>query len=319
MVQDVFPKAKKQTKFKLDKRDSVWFHENSALVNVAYAKEVCDVAILPLGAIEQHGPHCPCASDTYNAIGIAELVGKKSGAMVLPCPMYGAHPNHHWGMPGTIPLSYETHIGMVVDIIRGAAMAGFNKFVIISAHGQTMTVPCAVHKLGIEGLFTVSSTWYDFLRDNKTIMEDYMWHADESETSVALHLYPQWVNMDLVQDGFATPTLQSKWKMAPGQEAMPGQMYHFEGSFGLPEAVDLETGVIGNATKATAEKGEKAVERVSDLYAELIKELMDTYPVGINPLGFRNPNGYTGVDQIKYDEGHSERVDALRRKAGLID
>ena len=48
---------KKQTVFKLDRRDSVHFEENTAPVNIAYAREVNDVAILPLGAIEQHGPH----------------------------------------------------------------------------------------------------------------------------------------------------------------------------------------------------------------------------------------------------------------------
>ncbi len=308
---------KVQTKFKLNKRDSVWFHQNSAQVNVAYAKEVCDIAILPLGAIEQHGPHCPCASDTYNAMGIAEAVASKCDAMLLPCPMYGAHPHHHWGMPGTIPLSFETHIGMIVDIIRGAAVAGFNKFIILSAHGQTMTVPCAVHKLGIEGFYTVSSTWYDFLRDNKTVLDDYMWHADEAETSVALSLYDKWVNMDLAVDGSGTPTLDSKYKIAPGQEAKPGAMYHFEGTFGLPEKDDLDNGVIGNPTKASKEKGDLLVDKVSDLYAQLVKDIAEAYPCGINPLGFRNPLGYTGAHNFTYDEGHLERVAAIRKKAGL--
>ena len=81
---------KKQTEFKLDKRDSVWFQDNTAAVNCAYAKEVCDIAILPIGAIEQHGPHCPCGSDSFNAMGIAEAVARKSGAMILACPMYGS-------------------------------------------------------------------------------------------------------------------------------------------------------------------------------------------------------------------------------------
>ncbi len=308
----------KQTKFKLNKRDGYWFHENSADVNVNYAKEVCDIAILPLGAIEQHGPHCSCGMDYFNAIYIAEAVAKKTDAMLLSCPVYGAHPNHHWGMPGTIPLSFETHIALVVDIIRGAAHAGYNKFIILSAHGQTMTVPAAVHKLGIEGFFVLHSTWYDFLRDNKTILEDFMWHADEAETSVGLSQYPQWINMDLVEDGFATPTISSRWKMAPGQAASPGQFYHFEGTFGLPEADDLANGVIGNPTKATKEKGDKLVDAASDLYAELIAEIAEKYPVGVNPLGFRNPLGYTGVDQLTYDEGFFERRDSLRREAGLI-
>lgn len=110
---------KKQTEFKLDKRDSVWFQDNTAAVNCAYAKEVCDIAILPIGAIEQHGPHCPCGSDSFNAMGIAEAVARKSGAMILACPMYGSHPAHHWGMPGTIPLTFETHVGLLTDIVRG--------------------------------------------------------------------------------------------------------------------------------------------------------------------------------------------------------
>lgn len=298
---------KKQTTFKLNKRDSIWFQDNSAAVNIAYAKEVCDLAILPIGAIEQHGPHCPCGSDTFNAIGIAEAVANKSGAMLLPCPMYGGHPHHHWGMPGTIPLTYETHIGLIVDIIRGAAVAGYNKFLIISAHGQVMSMTTAVHKLGIEGLFTMGSTWYDFLRDDKKTLDTYMWHADEAETSVALSLYGDKVNMDLAVPGSGTPLIDSKWKIAPGQAAGEGMMYHFEGTFGLPEKDDLATGVIGDPTLASKEKGDELVDRVSDRYAELVAEVMGKFPCGVNPLGFRNPLGYTGAANIQYDAHHDDK------------
>ena len=54
-------------------RSSVWFHEVSAPDLVEYATNVCDVAILPLGAIEQHGPHTPCAVDAFNATPSPEL------------------------------------------------------------------------------------------------------------------------------------------------------------------------------------------------------------------------------------------------------
>ena len=77
-------KAPEQTEFKMNRRDSIWFHENAARVNIAYAKEVCDVAILPIGAIEQHGPHCPCGSDTFNAIGIAERVAENPAPWFCP-------------------------------------------------------------------------------------------------------------------------------------------------------------------------------------------------------------------------------------------
>lgn len=289
---------------KLGNRDSLWFQDNSVDVNLNYAKNVCDVAILPIGAIEQHGPHCPCGSDSFNAIGIAEKVAEKSGAMLLPCPMYGSHPYMHWGMKGTIPLRYETHIAMLEDIVRGAAISGFNKFIILSAHGQVAATLVAVNRLGLEGYFTLSSTWYDFLRDDKKELTDYMWHADEAETSVALHLYPQWVDMDLAIAGGGKGLLDSKWKTAPGQGTRPGSMYHFEGTFALLEKDDLDTGVIGDPTKASAEKGEKLVSTVVDYYCELIKEVREKYPCGINPLGFRNPLSYAGYPHIQYDKDH---------------
>ncbi|SKC36209.1 creatininase family protein [Maledivibacter halophilus] len=294
-------------KLKLGNRDSIWFHENSGKVNVEYAKNVCDVAILPIGAIEQHGPHCPCGSDTFNAIGIAEKVAEKSGAMLLPSPMYGSHPYMHWGMEGTIPLKYETHIALLEDIIRGAAVAGYNKFIIISAHGQVSSTIVAVHKLGLEGYFTLASTWYDFLRDNKNVLEDYMWHADEAETSLALHLYPELVDMDLAVEGGGTPLLDSKWKIAPGEGTAPGSMYHFEGTFALLEKDDLDEGVIGNPKKATAEKGEKLVSAAVNYYAELIEEIKEKYKCGVNPLGFRNPASYAGTNNIQYDNDHDEK------------
>ena len=62
------------------KRSSVWFHEIPGKEAVAYANEVCDLAIMPLGAIEQHGQHGPIRSDSYNPIGICKRIAEKSGA-----------------------------------------------------------------------------------------------------------------------------------------------------------------------------------------------------------------------------------------------
>jgi creatinine amidohydrolase/Fe(II)-dependent formamide hydrolase-like protein len=267
-------------------RSSVWFHEVAAPDIVDYAKNVCDLAILPIGAIEQHGPHCPCASDALNAIGMAELIAKKSGATVLPCPMYGSHPYHHWGVKGTIPLRFETHIALLEDIVRGASVAGFNKFIILSAHGQVSSTIVAVHKLGIEGNFVLSLHWYDFLRDNQEILDDPMWHADEAETSVALYLYPQFVDMSKAAPGSSTGLIDPKWKIAPGVMPKPGQMYHFEGTFAKPEKLEqLEgsNGVVGDPTKATLEKGEIIVTRLVDHVSLLVQEIMEQYPVGTKP------------------------------------
>ena len=161
----------------MSERKYLWWHEMTGPEVIDFAKTKSDIAILPIGAIEQHGPHAPNGVDAFNAKGIAELVAKKTDVMLLPWFFYGSHPYHHHYMPGTIPLSYDTHIAMLVDVIKGASVTGYNKFIILSAHGQVSTTLVAVHKLGLEGHFTLSLHWYDFLRDNKEVLIDYMWHA----------------------------------------------------------------------------------------------------------------------------------------------
>ena len=261
---------------------AIWWQNLTADAVTEHAKKD-DIAILPIGAIEQHGPHCPCGDDDFNAIGMAELISKKTGVMLLPCPMYGSHPYHHWGMPGNIPLSYETHIGLIMDIVRGASVSGYNKFIILSAHGQVSSTIVAVHKLGLEGFFTLSLHWYDFLRDDKDVLDDWMWHADEAETSVALYLFPELVDMSKAGKGGGSPLVDRRFIIAPGAAPRPGSMYHFEGTFARPEYKELDNGIIGDATKATREKGEKIVTRLVDYVAEVIEDIRARYPAGEKP------------------------------------
>lgn len=169
----------------------------------------------------------------------------------------------------------------------------------------------------MEGYFILASTWYDFLRDNKNVLEDFMWHADEAETSMALSLYGDLVHMDLAIDGGGTPLVDPKWKMAPGEASHRWQFYGAEGTFALLEKDDLDYGVIGNPTKATKEKGDALVERVVEGYTKMINELMERHPVGKNPLGFRNPlgfNGFNGGQYIQYDADHDEKGRPLYNK-----
>jgi len=95
-----------------------YFWHEMALPEVAdFAKEKSDIAILPIGATEQHGPHSPNGVDFFNAKYMALEIAKKTDVMLLPPLPYGSHPYHHWYMPGTIPLSYDTHTAVLVDII----------------------------------------------------------------------------------------------------------------------------------------------------------------------------------------------------------
>ena len=110
--------------------------------------------------------------------------------------------------------------------------------------------------------------------------------------------------MDLAESGGGQGLVDAKWKIAPGQAAGPGMMYHFEGTFALPEKDDLDNGVIGNPEKATREKGVQLVEGVVEHYSRLIEELKAKYKPGVNPLGFRNPGGYYTAHEVGYDKDH---------------
>jgi creatinine amidohydrolase len=110
-----------------------------------------------------------------------------------------------------------------------------------------------------------------------------MWHAEEAETSVGLYLYPQYVDMSKADKGGGEALIDSRFIIAPGQQPRPGMMYHFEGTFARPEYKELDNGIIGDATKATREKGEIMVTRVVDYVVEIIEDIKARWPVGVKP------------------------------------
>ena len=89
----------------------------------------------------------------------------------------------HMGMPSTITLNYETNMALLHDIIAKHLQRGLQQVHHAGAHGTDSSFLPAIHNLGMEGYFILASTWYDFLRDNKNVLEDFIWHADEAETS----------------------------------------------------------------------------------------------------------------------------------------
>ena len=131
--------------------------------------------------------------------------------------------------------------------------------------------------------FTLSLHWYDFLRDNKDVLSDYMWHADEAETSVGLYLYPQYVDMSKAEKGGGEALVDRKWIIAPGMAPRPGTMYHFEGTFARPEAPSCPTASSATRPKRLWKKAKKVVTRTVDYVTELIQDIMTRWPVGVKP------------------------------------
>jgi creatinine amidohydrolase len=92
-----------------------------------------DVALVPIGSTEQHGPAGTLGVDTYVAIGLAEDAARRAGALVAP-PLWYGESSHHMALPGTISLRADTLLAVIKDVCCSLARHGFHKLVLINGH-----------------------------------------------------------------------------------------------------------------------------------------------------------------------------------------
>ena len=266
----------------MSSKKRLWWQEFTRPEIVKYAKK-CDIAMLPISAIEQHGEHLTTGEDSWHAIKISEIVAEKTGVMLLPCPWYGAHPYLHWYYPGTIPLRFETFMNLIIDIVRGAAVAGFNKFIIFNCHGEEWALPPVVQQLGLEGYFVIAPTLWEIAKTALTeVLETPFMHADEAETSLGLYLVPELVDMSKARDETHENLIDKKWYAGPGG-VIKDKIPWYAATFTQPEYKHLKYGVVGHATRGTAEKGKRVVDAAVGWLVTLINELKARYPPGVKP------------------------------------
>ncbi|MEM3579833.1 MAG: creatininase family protein [Candidatus Bathyarchaeia archaeon] len=269
----------------MPKKKSVWYHELSWPEIVERAKK-CDIILLPVGSIEMHGPHCPVGSDSLNAQKIAERVAEKTGVLVAPPIWYGAHMYMQYGFPGTVPIRSDVLKQFVKDVVTGLVNNGFKKIIILNAHGQQWVYVGALHELALETkAFIAVATWWELIRKTiSEVCETPFVHADEAETSVALELYPELVDMGKAGKEKAPSIIDKKWYGGPTglpeEGGFPG--HNITHSYFQVDVYKL--GILGDATKATKEKGKKIVDAVVNKLCEFIEELKSKYPPGVSPL-----------------------------------
>lgn len=123
---------------------SVWINELTWEDVEEYLKRD-NIALIPVGSTEQHGPAGPLGVDAYAAIGIAEDAAKGADVLTTP-PLWFSDAPHHLNFPGTISLRPETLINVVKDIVHSLYRNGFRKFIVINGHKGTnipaLTLAC---------------------------------------------------------------------------------------------------------------------------------------------------------------------------------
>ena len=276
----------------MNKNQQYWWQNLDWMTIRERAKE-CDIAILPLGSIEWHGPHLPTGHDTHQLFPMLEGVAEKTGAMLLPCPWYGAHPCHHYGVPGTIPLRNDTMRAVIMDVVHGVAKAGYNKFFLFFGHGQAFCTNYAVQELGMEGYFAASVMFQNFMKDcHFDIMETPFWHAEESETSIGLYTHPDLVDMSKAATGPASALMDGQYFQGVSEAATSKGLRFDEFTALVPETENVKaglSGIFGDATIATVEKGKKYRDVIIDRMSALVNHVKEKYPVGVKPFTVDEP------------------------------
>jgi creatinine amidohydrolase len=230
-----------------------------------------NIAIIPVGSTEQHGPALPLNNDIFTAYTLAKMavdqVKEDVKPVIMPPIPFGVS-EHHMGFPGTISLRPETFINVIVDVCKSLIHHGFKKIVIVNGHGgNDASLSIAAAKVKREtGAFVTIVNWWTLAGDIiQKVVNSPLFHACETETSVALAI-GQNVYMDKTV------------KEIP-QTAMPNFLKY--DLFAKPPVVEIpidmksltKSGVIGDATRASPEKGKQIVDVVVSRLAEFLREL----------------------------------------------
>jgi creatinine amidohydrolase len=221
---------------------------------VAHLRATRGIAVLPVGALEQHGPHLPLSTDTLTAEAVADRIAGPLDALLLPAIDYGATWNMS-GYPGTVTLRPETVEALALDIGRAVADAGARALVIVNGDwGNRAPLASAADGLALPTIVLNHPGLDDaaaHVRDSVPAAPGLM-HAEEIETSLVLAVAP-----DLVQG-----TAEAVYPDFPPEfGTVPMRMHGFSPS-----------GVFGDPGPATAAKGRAMLDAV---VAESLREVED--------------------------------------------
>jgi creatinine amidohydrolase len=231
------------------------------------------VAILPVAAIEQHGPHLPVSVDATINAGVLALALEQvtPDATVLALPMQSVGLSvEHVRFPGTLTLSAETLIAVLTEIGRSVVRAGVRRLVILNSHGgQPQVVEIVCRRLRADGLFAVSCMASRLgLPPGIVLSQDEKRHGIHGglvETSLMLHLRPDLVRMEQAAD------FRSAWLARENEMSLLTP----EGGVGFGwETQDLHpAGALGEARAATASMGAAILQYQAARLATLLEEV----------------------------------------------
>ncbi len=242
--------------------------------------KTCDMAIIPLGSTEQHGPHLPLGTDFFEADEIAKSISARTGVITAPVLLAG-YSTYHSGFPGTLSLKPETMEQVLFETVEMLIKYGFRRFMFFNYHGgNSIITRKVIHKINhntaaIAINIGIDASFQDFGEE----VAPFDHHAGVGETSIMLYLRPELVKMERAKKPNITLSakvkeLQELSKMNPGFDDVAGAL------LGVPvetkkggashEISDNGIWTSGDPKTATKERGEQIVERMVNAAVKFI-------------------------------------------------
>ncbi|NOX61895.1 MAG: creatininase family protein [Chloroflexi bacterium] len=257
-----------------------------------------DIIFIPIGCTENHGLHLPSATDTLFVSQIIEGVRRYflkrdiPIALSLPPLNFGAHPYHHYGMAGTAPVREDIAREMLIDVMLGLWNDGFRKQILINNHGHLWMLEAAIQQFQkryqLPGIFRVMD-WHRAVREMFYTRDrggDYgtnFVHAEEAETSLALYLFPEIVEMELAVNTKGKAYLpDGHFDTSVDPYHRPSKWSEGEGHFAI-ELHATPEGVVGNAADATVEKAKRPLAAILRYLTILVEDIREAFPPGVLP------------------------------------
>jgi creatinine amidohydrolase len=227
------------------------------------------VVLQPIGALEDHGPHLPLITDNLLISEICYATAKRipDDALLMPLIPYGYDEHHLMDFPGTISIKTENLIGYVYNSVKSLTVHGFRRILITNSHGSNRPFIDISARKAMEESDAIVASIMPYSLARKEISEicesKYISHAEELETSLVLYL---------------DESLVDKTKLVKDIN-FPVTKYHWRSMIESPPLVFMDkwsriskTGVVGDATLATKEKGERIFSILVEKMVELVRE-----------------------------------------------
>ena len=272
--------------------------QNTARADQIKKRQNNDIVFIPIGCTENHGRHANTGLDTFMCSQILEGVRrftKKQGREINLAftPLnYGGHPYHHIGMPGTVIMPEEVVKETLIYCMVGLWNDGYRKIIFINNHGHLWMLESAIQefckRFQLPGIFRVID-WHRAVReffypaDDELSLSTHFIHADEAETSVALLLFKDMINMSVVQDASGESLLPDEhFDKSTDPFHRPCRWSEGQGHNAIERSATPE-GIVGTPSKATARKAKRPIVAILKYLTLLNDQILDTYPSGKVP------------------------------------